>query len=209
MLVQPPCDSTKYYQPRGSSKELVTPKEVVSGPVSSISKFFSTGETEDSEALIDIKVTNPLKRIYKLIEDIKKHQSTTFSLKFTIPLIALPIFLFAGFQLGRGQTLCQQITTSKTGIVTNLTVDIPQETANKIPVVGSLLKLFSWAEPTSQYVTKSRSVLIDSFGQTTNLLHPEKINLDTYNNSRVIVTGLYSSCTNVITLVSDKNISAL
>ncbi len=165
------------YQPRGSSDDLISAKEEVKSPIQPITRLFNTSESDDPEALIDIKVTNPLKKLYKILEDIKKHQATTFSLKFTIPLVALPLFLFAAFQLGRGEAICRQNTVSRTGLLMNIMVDVPQDSIDQAPVIGTILKLFGWQESTSKYETEDRAVLMDSTGSTVTVLHPDKISL--------------------------------
>lgn len=194
------------YQPRSSKDELITAKEKTSGALNLLSNFVSAGETTDPGTLIDIKIGNPLKRIYEVLQEIKKHQSTTFSMRFTIPLIALPIVLFAAFQLGRGQSICKQTTVSKVGMIKNMVVDVPESSTSK-PLIGSLLKWTPWAQSTSKYVAENRTILVDQKGEITTILLPEKISLESFSNSNVIVTGLYSSCTNVMTVVSDKNVS--
>lgn len=192
--------SKTYYQPRGSSDKLIKSKEKTSGALNLLSNFISTGESDDPSALIDIKITNPLKRIYELIQEIKKHQATTFSLKFTIPLIALPIFLYAGFQVGKGQGICQQVTTSKVGVIKNIMAELPQNTQNFLNI--------SWPGTSVKYAVENRTLLVDLNGESISVLNPKKIDIGKYSNQNVIITGLYSSCAGIITVVSDKNISA-
>ncbi len=200
---------TRHYQPRGSKDKLITSKEKTSGAAAVISKFLSTSESDDPETIIDIKITNPLKRIYELIQEIKKHQTTTFNLKFTIPLIALPIFLFAAFKIGQGQGACRQFYKSKTGLVRVLSIDVPQESKDRITFLSSLLSFIPSFEPTTYYIEESRTILIDNNGNTTTILHPKYINFSLLDNKKVIITGEYSSCASVLSVVSEKNVMEL
>lgn len=82
-----------------------------------------------SDDLLDIQVHNPLHKIIKILEDIKNHQSTTFSLHLTIPLIALPIFiavLFGVFQMGKIQATCFPAFSSRIGIIRTVSVAVPK-----------------------------------------------------------------------------------
>jgi len=194
--------STRHYQPRGSKDELISSKSETTGAAKIVSNLINASEGDDPETLIDIKITNPLKKIYELIKELKKKQSTTLSLKLTIPLVALPIFLFAAFQLGRDQALCEQYFTSKTGIIKILDVEEAIET-------GGLLNKLRIRSPTSHYERKQRTIIIDSADNIITVLNQKQVNVGKYENTRVVITGTYSSCTDVITLVSENNITSL
>lgn len=165
----------------------------------------------DDSTLIDIKVSNPLKRIYDLLAEIKKHQSTTLSLKFTIPLIALPVFLFAAFQLGRGETACIPLTTTKVGVLKNITVDVPKNPPSGLMRLLAVFRKTQKVTPASELVTADRAVLINAWGETLTIVHEASTGaiLKGLENQKVMVTGTYSACTSSITLESGKNVSGL
>lgn len=199
----------RYYQPRGSKDKLISSDRNVSGAAAAISELVNAGESDDPNTLIDIKITNPLRKIYQLIQEIKKKQSTTFSLKFTIPLVALPIFLFAAFQLGRDKGMCEQYFTSKIGMVKSISIEIPTSEQKKRPLLDFFQNLFRINKPGSEYTIEKRNLLIGTGGEITTILNPKKVPLDSFENKSVLVTGTYSSCTDIITIVSEKNISVL
>jgi hypothetical protein len=114
----------------------------------------------------------------------------------------LPIFLFVAFQLGRDQGLCEQYFTSKIGIIKSLHVEEAVET-------GGIFSKLRIKSPTIVYEPKERTILIDSAGNIITVLNQKQIDLNKYENIKVIVTGTYSSCTDVITLVSEDNIIPL
>jgi len=47
-------------------------------------------KTEDQDTLIDVHVSNPLKRIVELLQDIKKQKAFSFTLKGSLGLWVLP-----------------------------------------------------------------------------------------------------------------------
>ena len=194
--------STSHYQPEGSKDKLISSKTTTEGAAKIASDLISASEGDDPGTLIDIKITNPLKKIYELINEIKKKQSTTLSLKLTIPLVALPIFLFVAFQLGKDQALCEQYFTSRIGTIKTLDVQEAVET-------GGLLSKLKIKSPTTVYEHKQRTILIDSVGSIITILNQKQVDISKYENTKVVITGTYSSCTDVITLVSKDNITPL
>lgn len=163
---------------------------------------------KDDETIIDIKVQNPLRKIIHILEEIKKHQSTTFSFRFTIPLIALPIFLLIAFQLGRAQTACSQSFTSKIGLIRNVTVDAPKDQPNWWSQLFSFLPGVPPFEKPSDLMPAKRSILVSRDGDVITILPASGISLLSYQNQAVILTGNYSACTHVVTLDSPQNITS-
>ena len=197
--------STKY-QPRGSKDKLIKSVNEAKGSLEILSSLIKAKETEDDSTLIDIKVTNPLKRIYKLLQDIKKHQSTTFSLRFTIPLIALPIFLFVAFQMGRGSYVCTQDFTSKKGVIKLTTVDIPARQDSFLSKLWRNLGAPAISSTSSDYVTEERVLLDNQMGDIVQVLSTKAIDMRQYHDQTVIITGTFSTCTDILTLNSENNI---
>ncbi len=198
--------STKY-QPRGSKERLIKSVNEAKGSLEILSSLIKAKETEDDSTLIDIKVTNPLKRIYELLQDIKKHQSTTFSLRFTIPLIALPIFLFAAFQLGRGSYVCTQDFTSKKGVIKLTKVDIPTRQDGFLNKLWSNVGAPAISSTSSGYVTEERVLLDSQMGDIVQVLSTKAIDMQQYKDQTVIISGIYSTCTHIMTLNSKNNIT--
>src|SRR3989338_5730278 len=56
---------------------------------------------EFEKPLVAVTVNNPFKKILYWLDQIRKHQTTTFALKLSIPLIALPVVILGVFSLGR------------------------------------------------------------------------------------------------------------
>ena len=193
-------------QPRDNKGHFATNKAKSAGSVNILSHLIHTGEGHDDTTLIDVKVTNPLRRIVEAIGDLKKHQSTTFSLRFTIPLIALPVFLLVAFQLGRVQTACNQAITSKVGTIKNVTVQIPKENTTWFSWIWTFFPTLPKLGTTEQLITEERTVLINPQNETLTILHHATLNLKPYENQQVLITGKFSACSSVITLESKENI---
>jgi hypothetical protein len=70
---------------------------------------------DDPMLNLNIQVNNPLGRLWLAIQRIWKSQSTVIALKFTIPLLVLPIAIYVGYRLWQGRGV--SVPMSKLGIV--------------------------------------------------------------------------------------------
>lgn len=64
---------------------------------------------------VDLKINNPIGRLWLALKRIWKSQNTIINLKFTIPLIVLPIIIFVIYALWQGRGASTPV--SKLGIV--------------------------------------------------------------------------------------------
>lgn len=64
---------------------------------------------------LNIKVNNPIGRLWLALKRLWKSQNTVVALKFTIPLIVLPIALYVGYRLWQGRGV--SVPMSKLGII--------------------------------------------------------------------------------------------
>lgn len=121
---------------------------------------------------INFKVNNPVGRLWLAIKRIWKSQNTIISLRFTIPLLVLPIALYAFYILWQGRGM--SIPMSKIGVIHQV---------NMSGAPRDILVL-----PTSDvYLIEYAS----SFNQTTRLAEKP-----------VILVGTYHSATNTISAES-------
>lgn len=179
----------------------------ISGTSELIKTLNSLGieESSNEETILDIKVHNPLKRITQLLQDLKKHQTTTVSLRFTIPLIALPIVLFVAFQIGRAQTLCAQTFTTQAGTVQVLQVKVPRAAPTALSLVLSFFP--SVPQPTADLVDQERAILLLPSSEVVHIIHPRTVEVLPFVGQSVLLTGNYSACTRSITLDHQQNLS--
>lgn len=179
----------------------------VSGASELLNSLQSLGieESSDEETILDIKVHNPLKKITQLLQDLKKHQTTTVSLRFTIPLIALPIVLFVAFQIGRAQTLCAQTFTTQAGTIQVLQVKVPRTAPTALSLVLSFFP--SVPQPTADLVDQERAILLLPTSEVVHIIHPRTVDVVPFVGQSVLLTGNYSACTRSITLDHQQNLS--
>lgn len=64
---------------------------------------------------LNIKVNNPVGRLWLALKRLWKSQNTIIALKFTIPLIVLPIAIYVGYRLWQGRGV--SLPMSKLGII--------------------------------------------------------------------------------------------
>jgi hypothetical protein len=174
-------------------------------------KSLDLANANSDDNIVDIKVKNPLHKIVQILQDIKSHQSTSFNMHFSIPLVALPIFLlalFSVFQLGRAQVSCLPTFTSKIGTLKTINVLAPKDN-------GFFSNLFSFF-PSLPRITaqdelenKTKSLLIGVSEEPISIIKPDNLDLLNFEGNSVIVSGNFSQCTNSITLDNKQNISLL
>ena len=128
-------------------------------------------EEELEKPLVSVSVNNPITWLLKVINNLKKKQTTTFTFRLGIPLIALPIFIacFAGLFFGLGK-----ITTKSKEKVESIQISR-----------AGLLKI-------TKENAKSVSYLVFPSGEAIKLLVPETLTLDSLNGRRVLVSGLFT-----------------
>ena len=143
---------------------------------------------EFEKPVLQITVSNPLKKILYWLNEIRKKQTTTFAVKLSIPLIALPVIIFAAFQLGRSSAVLPFIKYQSSPTPTNL--------PSPSPVPYSRSGTLKIARTTNQI----KYVLALKNGENVLLEIPQNIELTKYQNKQVLVTGYYNRQANVITL---------
>ena len=141
--------------------------------------------------LVSLSVSNPFKKILYWLDQIRRKQTTTFAVKLSIPLIAIPIIFAAAFSLGRvnGIDFVRNLPTNKSGGTV--------ATASPSPAAGieiskaGILKVAKSEFRTSYLLTLSNGAIVI-------LDIPQTINLTKYANKQILVTGIYNKSTNVL-----------
>lgn len=177
-----------------------------------LSRLVNTETTQKDtagEPMVNLKINDPFHKIYSLLKDIKAKQSATFSFKSTVPImwlvVGLSIIGFGGFQFGRVQISCGQIVTTKIGVVTHISVLVP-ENSGLFQYIKNLIPQIPIPVSPAKLVAQQRTLLIDTSETITNIIHPSSLNLDRFENQKVLLTGTYSSCTGSMTLDAVENI---
>lgn len=159
-----------------------------------------TGNYKDQEDILDIRVGNPLGRIVKLLEDIKKQKAFSFTLKGSLGLAGAILVLSVFGLFGGGKLICEKGTQSQIGTIKIL--DFREIYSKPIPILSYLLELV--APP--QKLIKHRMVLIKEDKSTIYIPFVDEVNVAQYSNMRVIATGDYNSCSQELTLNDSSSI---
>src|SRR3989338_875339 len=153
----------------------------VSTPTSNINPEFE-------KPVLEVRVTNPFKKILYWLDQIRKRQTTTFAVKLSIPLIALPVIIFAAFQVGRSSVVLPFIKYPASPTPTL------HSSPSSLPVPYSRSGTLKVAKTKDQI----KYVLAIKNGENVLLEIPENIKLTKYQNKQVLVTGYYNRQANAI-----------
>jgi len=147
------------------------------------------------EPLLDIKVNNPLSRLYKLLNQLKKKQTTTITFRLGIPLIALPVLItaFAGLFFGLGKVTTQP----KEKIV-----EVEKEPDFVNVSKAGLLKIMVGDAESTYY-------LIMPSGEAIKLNIPSSFNVSNYDGKRILATGKYYTKDQLIVVDSISGLEVL
>lgn len=151
----------------------------VSTPTSNINPEFE-------KPILSVTVTNPFKKILYWLDQIRKKQTTTFAVKLSIPLIALPVIIFAAFQVGKKSAILPFINFPAS--------PTPTTVASPSPVPYSRSGTLKVAKTANQ----TKYVLALKNGENVLLEVPKDIELTKYQNKLVLVTGYYNRQANLI-----------
>lgn len=178
-------------------------QEVASGQKrDEFGRFFKLAQDENGEELVDVKIHNPFKRLYALLQQIKAHQRTTFGFKISIPLLALPIVLafvfgLGGFGLARIWPLCQETQVTMVGTVYSLGEVTPASTRSWIPF---------WPQPSPTPVER---VILYREQETLSLRGEKGIDLGSFHGQVVAVVGKRSECTGTLRVERPADVNEL
>lgn len=150
-----------------------------------------THSSKTQDDLLDIHVGNPLRKITKLLEDIKKQKAFSFTLKGSLGIagVALALGVFGIF--GGGQILCDKGIQTQIGTIK--TLNIQDQDSPVIPAFSQFIDYFSSKQ------IRQRTVLIKNDLSAINLIG-NNLTMQQYNNMNVIVTGNYDSCSQTLAL---------
>jgi hypothetical protein len=132
-------------------------------------------ERELEKPLVSLSINNPVSWLMKVVNKLKKKQTTTFTFRLGIPLIALPIFIaaFAGLFFGLGKI------TTKEG------------SGSYHMSRAGILKVVNTNDSNTSY-------LVLPSGEAIKLEITGEINLENLNGKRILVSGTYEEKGSVI-----------
>src|SRR3989338_10680730 len=167
---------------RDSHGRFIKKTVTVSTPTSNINPEFE-------KPVLEVTVSNPFKKILYWLDQIRKRQTTTFAVKLSIPLIALPVIIFAAFQVGRSSVVLPFLKSASP-----TPIPVIQASPSPSPVPYSRSGTLKVAKTTNQI----KYVLALKNGENVLLEIPQNIELTKYQNKQVLVTGYYMRQANSI-----------
>lgn len=154
---------------------------------------------EFEKPLVSLSVTNPLKKILYWLDSIRKKQTTTFMIKLSIPLIALPLIALAFFQLGRNfpYFISSISPTTQTSPTPPTPTPNPEQPISKTGTV----KLAKGTPPKYLLSIPDGSVIL--------LKSDPETNLENFKNQQVFIYGVFNIQTNTLTIEDISEIESL
>lgn len=168
-----------------------------------ISKYFSENihYARNKDDLLDVHVGNPLRKITKLLEEIKKQKAFSFTLKGSLGIagvfLALSIFGF----LGGGRMLCDKGIQSKIGVIKILNIT-ERESSIEIPVLSRIIDFFA-PKP-----LHPRTILVDRDATSVTMPFANNVNFKQYENLQVVATGNYNACSQTLKVTNPASLEA-
>lgn len=161
----------------------------------------SVKHTHDDNALVDVRLNNPLKRITQLLEDIKKQKAFSFTLKGSLGIMGVALaFSMLGI-LGGSKMLCDKGIQSQVGTVKALSIEAEEPSLWRNIKERIDYALFRKLPPEPQH----RIILIQNDRDTIQLLGGVNT-LAEQDGNDVVATGNYDSCSRALKLISPNAI---
>lgn len=182
------------------------PKVKVSGQANIFADLIKTEDGNDKgSSWMTLTINHPFRKIIDILQQIKDKQATTVALKFTIPLVALPIAILLAFQFGRYQTSCQEYYASQIGSLQNVTIE--KSVAPDNWFLKSLTYLPFTSGTYNKKVMITQPIIVKNDNTGILIDNTSGLDLKPFTQSNVLVVGTYNSCTQTQTLDSPQNIS--
>ena len=208
MLVEPPVDPLKSEvtenKPRDEEGHFINIPKIT--PTKSVLDNFllsHTGNYKSQDDLLDIKIGNPLGKIVKLLEEIKKQKAFSFTLKGSLGIAGVVLTLSVFGLFGGSQIICDKGIQTHIGVVRIL--NAREIYTPSVPMLSFVLDLI--APP--QKLIKNRIILIKQDNSTIYLPFKEAVDISKYNNNNVITTGRFNSCTQTLDIADITDIETL
>lgn len=192
-------------QPRDKNGHFIPIKATINGSGKVLGDLIKTEKDPDPFNLLTIRAGDTWIKIIDILKQIRDKQSTKVNLSFTIPLLVLPVVIIAAFGLGRWYSGCEGHFSSQVGTLQNITVT--RKFAPENPILYWLTFLPYLGENLYKTRTLTQPVVIKEQDQAIIIDNEANTNLNPFDQSKVIVFGDYNSCSQTLTLDSDKNIS--
>ncbi|MBP9702349.1 hypothetical protein KBD69_01555 [Candidatus Woesebacteria bacterium] len=122
---------------------------------------------------LNIKVNNPIGRLWLALKRMWKSQNTVVALRFTIPLIVLPIALYVGYRLWQGRGVSTPM--SKLGIIHEVIVTGSPKDVLVLPTSDVYMLSYDLSFNTAHRVTEKPVIVVGSYNHLNNELSVQDI----------------------------------
>lgn len=152
---------------------------------------------------VEVKINNPVNRLWEAIKKIWKSQKTIIGIKFTIPLLVLPIVMFIGYRLWLGRGV--SVPMAKVGIIHEITINGKEAQALILP--SSDVYLLEYP-PTTKIIPDPEKpiVVFGMYNHLTNVLRVERVSfynsVDEKPSSYTTVAGTVGGATILQSIVT-------
>ena len=128
-----------------------------------------------SDPIVDlnIKLNNPIGRLWLALKRLWKSQNTIIALKFTIPLIVLPIAIYVGYRLWQGRGV--SIPMSKLGLVHEVIINGSKKDILVLPSSDVYLLGYSSGFNSTHRLTEKPVIIIGTYNNLRNELTVEDV----------------------------------
>lgn len=146
-------------------------------------------EKENSEfdkPLVSVSVNNPISWFQKLLNQLKKKQTTTLTFRLGVPLIALPVLItaFAGIFFGLGK-----ITNKSDSLIEPTPTEIVEFNVTKTGVLKKIM-----TDSSNAYY------LFLNNGEVIKIIAPEEVKLSSLYGKRILASGVMNMIENTLTI---------
>lgn len=128
---------------------------------------------EDPILDVNLKVNNPIGRLWLALKRIWKSQNTIVDLRFTIPLIVLPILLYAGWRLWQGRGV--NVPMSKLGVIHTVSVASDRRDVLILPSSDVYLLEYSESFRTKNRLVEKPVIVIGTYSNLKNTLYVDDV----------------------------------
>lgn len=122
---------------------------------------------------LNIKLNNPIGRLWLALKRLWKSQNTIIALKFTIPLIVLPIAIYVGYRLWQGRGV--SIPMSKLGLVHEVIINGSKKDILVLPTSDVYLLGYSSSFNSTHRLTEKPVIIIGTYNNLRNELTVEDV----------------------------------
>lgn len=169
-------------------------------------KFIHLSQDAEGEELIDIKVHNPLRRLYAFLDYLKTHGELKIAFRFTVPLVAVVTLALVaigitGFStLNRLASVCPTQNATRIGRLYRLTVE--EGSSKPLSLFGIVLV------PAAAPKLNTQTVLRDG-SETFTLTLPQNLDSTVFHEQTVAATGDFNPCSHTLAITSTRNLTLL